>query len=401
MLSKRSSGRTTNLQHRTALDESRAGDSRRRAHGAPPPPRAARDHGLLFTVAGPKQGSVFPLHTPAVRIGRDGEADMNLADNAVSTRHARLTMAPSGTYVRDLGSRNGTFVNGRRIHRRCRLVDGDRLRLGNTILKFSLLDELEERALTGLFELTVRDPLTRAYNRRYLTEQLPGELAFSARRGAPLSLLLIDIDRFKSINDAHGHLVGDLVLQAVAANLQRLLRPCDVLCRFGGEEFVVVARDTSPRNAQILAERMRRRVAGATLPLGRGVCVTISVGVVSVRPSFADQDVDGLLDAADKALYAAKAAGRNRVIAGHAPTAVSSGPSERCPAHTVPPCASVEAESEAALPAPCPRLPPLPSIPEGFDPPDLAFEPQPTSSSKRPAARATRARAKSTRRGPA
>jgi diguanylate cyclase (GGDEF)-like protein len=221
--------------------------------------------------------------------------------------------------VEDLGSSNGSFVNEERIEGRCRLADGDHLRVGNTILKFSMLDALEEHALTTLFDLTVRDPLTGAYNRRYFATQLRSELAFAARRRAPLSLLLVDIDHFKLVNDTYGHQVGDVVLRLVASSIQRTLRPYDVLCRFGGEEFVVIARDTSERNAQILAERIRQRIEVLPLELGqRPASVTVSVGLICAHPEVPLSDGAALLLAVDAALYGAKAAGRNRVMCGPA-----------------------------------------------------------------------------------
>jgi len=128
-------------------------------------------------------------------------------------------------------------------------------------LRFSMVAASEENKLTNLFELTVRDPLTRAYNRRFLTSHLRSELAFAGRQGISLALLLVDIDHFKVINDSHGHARGDLVLQLVANTVLRLLRPYDALCRYGGEEFVVVARDTSMHGAEVLAERLRRQSA--------------------------------------------------------------------------------------------------------------------------------------------
>jgi diguanylate cyclase (GGDEF)-like protein len=280
-------------------------------------PQPAREHAVLFAVTGPEQGSVFPLHSLSTRIGRDGDLDVNLSDDAVSRHHARLTLGRDGTHVEDLGSSNGSFVNEERIEGRCQLADGDHLRVGNTILKFSMLDELEQHALTTLFGLTLRDPLTGAYNRRYLATQLRSELAFAARRSAPLSLLLVDIDHFKLVNDTYGHQVGDVVLRLVATSIQRTLRPYDVLCRFGGEEFVVIARDTSERNAQILAERIRQRIEDLPLELGqKQASVTVSVGLICAHPEVPLSDGTALLLAVDAALYGAKAAGRNRVMCG-------------------------------------------------------------------------------------
>jgi two-component system, cell cycle response regulator len=268
----------------------------------------------------PIKGAVFQLHGTSIWIGRGPNADVDLDDDDVSSAHAHVTRRADGFYLQDGGSRSGTILNDQRLELPRRLVDGDHLVLGNTVLKFSMLDELEEHALTALFELTIRDPLTHAYNRRYLNTHLRSELAFAARQGVPLSVLLVDIDHFKRVNDSYGHRAGDVILQLVAATIARILRPYDVICRYGGEEFVVVARDTSHRNAQILAERIRHQVEGLRFELGGSpASVTVSIGVTTVSPQSKGLAIGPLLQAADDAMYAAKKAGRNCVRTLHAP----------------------------------------------------------------------------------
>ena len=302
---------------------------------------------LLFSLTGQQQGAVFPLHGTTVTLGRSPDASINLDDDAVSGNHARIVRRPGGMYLIDAASRNGSFVNERRIDGPHRLSDGDHLRFGNTILKFSMVDDLEERALTNLFELTVRDPLTRAYNRRYLMQHLRSELAFSTRHDMPLALLLVDIDHFKHVNDTHGHAVGDVVLQLVASTIQRLLRPYDALCRYGGEEFVVVARDTSLRNAEILAQRIRRQVEALRFDVGGSTgAVTVSIGVTAAQPRSGAPDTDALLIAVDDALYEAKEAGRNRVHSSP-PPAPTHHRIELRRRHTAPPQPSSNLEATA------------------------------------------------------
>lgn len=327
-----------------------------------PPRGAPRDRAMLFAVAGPPQRSVFPIHAGSVIFGRDSGTDYNLKDRAVSGWHARITVGPGGASVEDLASRNGTFVNGERIDGRRALADGDHLRLGDTFLKFSMLDALEEQALTGLFDLSVRDPLTNAHNRRHFEDQFRSELAYAQRERMPLSLLLVDIDHFKGVNDTWGHRMGDVVLQVIARCMQRLLRPYDLFCRIGGEEFIVVARNMSLRNAEILAERIRRRVE--TLPLeaaGKRVSVTVSIGVVTVDPAGGCPDEDSLLQTVDQALYAAKRAGRNRVVTSLPPR--QSLLRQGVTLGTEPPKADPEAEAEVLRFPPENRSPPVPQIP--------------------------------------
>lgn len=275
---------------------------------------APRSHLILLELEGPQPGAVFSIGAHTL-LGRSGEADVSIGDGTVSVNHARLTVVDGAVYLEDLGSRNGTFVNGRRVRGSTRLADGDYLRVGggSTVLKFSTVDELEERAHRMLFELTLRDPLTRLYNRRYFDDRLSSEFAFAQRHRAELALLLIDIDHFKQFNDSCGHQVGDVVLRLVASSIQAMMRPEDVLARYGGEEFVVIARATSARNMEILGDRLCRQIASLPLELpGRELNVTVSIGVSYTSCDVASDSAEALLHAADMALFEAKAGGRNR-----------------------------------------------------------------------------------------
>ncbi len=166
------------------------------------------------------------------------------------------------------------------------------------------------------FELAVTDQLTGLHNRRYMTGQLGALVNRAVRGGDPVSALMIDIDHFKKVNDNFGHDVGDEVLREFAVRLASNVRAIDLPCRYGGEEFVVIMPDTRLEDAQRIAERIRRHVAGSPFRLtsdAEPLSVTISVGVASTG---ADGDnAEALLKRADEALYAAKAAGRNTVIA--------------------------------------------------------------------------------------
>ena len=156
------------------------------------------------------------------------------------------------------------------------------------------------------------DPLTGLPNRRSLTTELEREHAL-ARRGRPVfSVLLLDVDHFKSVNDERGHAAGDQVLQEIGRRLRARARTSDVVGRWGGEEFLVVAPDTNVCGAQILAEGLRTTIAETPIGVGSGpVRVTASVGVAA----WERETVDELLGRADQALYEAKAAGRDQVAA--------------------------------------------------------------------------------------
>lgn len=160
------------------------------------------------------------------------------------------------------------------------------------------------------------DPLTEVLNRRALSERLTDEMERVRRYESTVSMLLIDLDHFKRINDSHGHLVGDDVLMEVAALLQRAVRAVDVVARYGGEEFVIVLPETSPFGATTFAERIRELIDAHPFTQVRGqpLHLTTSIGVASY-PSPGIENLEDLFAAADQALYRAKAEGRNRVRA--------------------------------------------------------------------------------------
>lgn len=279
------------------------------------PPVLARDRPLLFVIQGPLLGSVFAPEGATVLIGRGSHAGVIVADDTVSREHARLSFRNGEAFVEDLGSQSGTYLNGALICGKTPVTDGDQIGLGrSTLIRFSLVDRVEEQAMLTLFELTLRDPLTRAYNRRYFDRRLLEEVSFARRQGSPLSLLIIDVDHFKRVNDDYGHPVGDLVLERVASGIQGVMRPEDVLARYGGEEFVVIARHTSLNNAKVLAERIRRHVEALSMQLpGGAIQVTVSIGVAAQSQETDYSSRDELMVAVDAAMYAAKSAGRNRV----------------------------------------------------------------------------------------
>lgn len=280
----------------------------------------ARRHAFLLVLGGPQLGDVFSLEPGReLVIGRRDDADVPLRDDGISRRHAGVRVEGEGAVIRDLGSVNGTYVDGARVEE-ARLVNGSRISIGGaTTLKFAYTDELEARWQLKLAESALQDPLTGLSNRRHLEERLAAEIAAAQRHARPLSLLLVDVDRFKAVNDAHGHLAGDEALKMVALVLRGAVRKEDVLVRYGGEEFLVVARETALPGARALGERIRRAVErsrcawqGRDLPLAVSLGVTVSVGVAELASGRSDRD---LLEVADRALYLAKQGGRNRVVA--------------------------------------------------------------------------------------
>jgi two-component system, cell cycle response regulator len=175
-------------------------------------------------------------------------------------------------------------------------------------------DDLRNSLDAGL-ELAVTDPLTGLFNRRYLETRTTALAGQAEATGRPLSVLVVDIDRFKSVNDTYGHAAGDSVLREFAQRLRCNIRSVDLLCRSGGEEFIVIMPDTSLWRAGQIAERLRASVAAAPFCLDptTSIAVTASVGLATLEGPV--EGMDALFRRADQALYAAKREGRNRVVA--------------------------------------------------------------------------------------
>ncbi|MBI5508126.1 MAG: diguanylate cyclase [Deltaproteobacteria bacterium] len=267
----------------------------------------------FIVLAGTQAGRMYKLEGDEIVIGRVDDALIRIDDDGVSRRHAKIVRTPDGgVTIQDMGSTNGTFCNGEKVGSRT-LQDGDKIQIGSTtILKFSFQDSVEEDFQRRQYESATRDALTGCFNKKYLLERLPSELASAKRHDKTMALAMMDIDHFKRVNDTYGHPAGDYVLRHVADVMLQTVRADDVLARFGGEEFAMIMRETSPDNAVIAAERIRRRIEAAEFVFeGTKIPVTISVGVASWVPGKSD-DAQELLALADEFLYKAKRNGRNR-----------------------------------------------------------------------------------------
>ena len=267
----------------------------------------------LVIVAGELSGRIFDLDRDEVSLGRSDEADITLEYVGVSRRHALLLGQDGSFSARDLGSKNGTFVNDRRIGEPTLLRKGDLLRVGPVAFKFIPQGDPERIAYDKLNDRTRIDRFTGCYDKSYFNERIEVEVAASKARAEPLSLLIVDIDHFKAVNDTHGHDAGDSVLRELAGLIQAHgVRKNDVCARYGGEEFVILLPGTELAEAVQIAERVRHLVEEHAFGYeGRSLPVTISVGVAASDPHTATGAE--LFKRADGALYEAKRAGRNRV----------------------------------------------------------------------------------------
>src|SRR5262249_21657602 len=195
------------------------------------------------------------------------------------------------------------------------LSDGDVIQFGPRVaFRYSVTDTGEEKILRQLYESSVKDSLTGAYNREYFGERLKTEVAYAKRHETHLSLVMVDVDHFKKVNDTYGHPAGDAVLIATVAAVSSTLRGEDVVARYGGEEFAVILRGIELANAITAAERLRELVANQSVTHESSVIrCTVSIGIASLSCT-SSPTLDALVAVADRRLYLAKRGGRNRVV---------------------------------------------------------------------------------------
>ena len=287
---------------------------------------------------GPEEDAyIILLHPPGTEIGRrttlnqdryvvgreDGVADILLDRESVSRQHAELVRDVRGHWMlRDLDSTNGSFVNDTRTSE-VRLRDGDQLRFGDVVYKFLSGGNIETRYHEEIYQMTVLDSLTGVYNRRYFADFLERELASAHRHRHPLTLVMLDIDNFKAVNDQHGHLCGDAVLKQVVERIKPRIRREDLFARYGGEEFAAILTITPLEGGLRFAESLREIVARRPFVFdGEELKITVSLGVTTMIDE-PDLTIDGLIQRADNRLYEAKRAGRDRVAPAVEPGAVT------------------------------------------------------------------------------
>jgi two-component system, cell cycle response regulator len=271
----------------------------------------------LTVVVGLDAGRVVRLSNEETTLGRAATCDVVLTDPGVSRVHARFIHTDTGFIVEDLGSKNGTLLNERKITRQA-VPYGVTIQIGpHVLLRLGLMTMAEEQLSRELYDSSMRDALTKVYNRRYLFDRLGTEIAFQVRHQTELSLLIADFDLFKTINDTYGHPGGDLVLREGTQRMLATVRTEDVVARVGGEEFAIMLRGIGGEDAAICAERIRKAIAATPILLdGKWVSVTVSLGVASVSADCKGGPTAEILFAvADRRLYLAKKQGRNCVCA--------------------------------------------------------------------------------------
>ena len=267
---------------------------------------------ILF-LSGPLVGKLQPLQEGETILGRATEDDVVVNDNRISRRHISIKVDQGKTVIKDLGSTNGTFVNGKRIDSHI-LKDGDKIQISSsTIFKFAYQDNLENIFHKELYKMAVLDAVTGVFNKRYFLERLNEEFSHARRKEVPLSLLMIDVDHFKIVNDTHGHLAGDFALAHLSQIIKKMVRTEDILARYGGEEFSIILRGTDSKGAFLLAERIRKMIEKNPLEFEKkAIPMTISIGVASCLEEKNIKSAEEFITTADQYLYQSKTAGRNQ-----------------------------------------------------------------------------------------
>ncbi len=282
--------------------------------GGPPAAQALAERAVLLRMDGVQAGLIVGLEQFPFTVGRHPTNTYRVDEDSISRFHARIMRNDDEYTVEDMGSRNGTFVAGKRVTR-ARLEHDSWVQFGPRVsFRFSLTDVREERLLRKLYESSTRDALTGAYNRLHFEERLRSEVAYAIRHRTPCSLLIIDLDHFKRVNDTYGHPAGDLVLKRASEACVRALRTEDVFARYGGEEFGVVLRGIELKGAYRLGERLRQAVANEVIEHeGKQIKVTLSAGCASLACCSGTPSAEELIGIADRRLYLSKQAGRNHV----------------------------------------------------------------------------------------
>ncbi|MBN9687691.1 MULTISPECIES: GGDEF domain-containing protein [unclassified Corallococcus] len=267
----------------------------------------------LVQIHGPELGKKYVLEESEFTIGRDQHNHIVVDLDNVSRRHARIWTRQGKTYVEDLQSTNGTYLNDREVLQAQPLRSGDLVKVGGSIFKFLDGDNIETQYHETIYTLTIADGLTGINNKRYFVEYLEREMGRSHRYQRTLSLMMFDIDHFKQINDVHGHLAGDYVLREMAQSIKKLVRREQCFARYGGEEFAIVMPEDGPDKARVFAEKIRKLVEDKRFAFeDKEIPVTISIGVAEVASEMSEPSQ--FIKVADANLYKAKKSGRNRVV---------------------------------------------------------------------------------------
>jgi two-component system, cell cycle response regulator len=274
---------------------------------------AADKPAALLVVGGDLNGTIFDLLGEETTIGRNPDNNIPLEFNGISRYHFKVRATEQGHILIDAGSRNGTYLNNKKIETEAPLIKGDMVKLGNIALKYLPKGDPERLTYDKLQHEANTDSHTGCYNKGYFNSALDLEVKKSKITGNPLSLIIFDLDHFKKLNDNYGHDAGDFVLKHIAEQIRAGgVRDQDIFARYGGEEFVILLPKTNLKQSFEIAERLRKLVENHEFNYeGNRLPVTMSVGVADYRQGVATGT--DLFKRADEAVYKSKQGGRNQV----------------------------------------------------------------------------------------
>ncbi|MEN0062857.1 MAG: GGDEF domain-containing protein [Myxococcota bacterium] len=281
-----------------------------------PTRRTGRRTGSLLVIDGsPADVGVHATVNEDVIVGRDSDQGLLLRDGRISRHHARIFRDEGQWTITDLDSTNGTVVNGQEVAGRHALHDGDKIVLGSTVIKFSIVDETEAAYLDRISRLAGTDPLTGLHAKHRFDDMLAEAMRIAQVTQTPLVVMMMDMDGLKPINDTYGHTMGAHTIATVGKLIAKALGPRGEACRFGGDEFCAYASVELERGLR-MAEAVRSSVEAERYMLGEvTVRATISIGIAALLhtdgPKTLPESPGQLVEAADEALYRAKSQGRN------------------------------------------------------------------------------------------
>jgi two-component system cell cycle response regulator len=267
----------------------------------------------LLVVGGDLNGTIFDLVETTTSIGRNADNHIALEFNGISRYHFKILYANEVHAVEDLESKNGTYLNNKKIESITPIHKGDIIKVGSIALKYLPKGDPERLTYDKLNLEANTDKHTGCFNKTYFNNKINLEVNKSKVTGDPLSLVIFDLDHFKKLNDNYGHDAGDFVLKEMAKIIRAGgIRENDTFARYGGEEFVVLLPKTNLKQSFEIAERLRKLVENHQFIYdGKRLPVTASIGVADYRPGVTTGT--DLFKRADEAVYKSKEGGRNQV----------------------------------------------------------------------------------------
>lgn len=278
--------------------------------------KAKEQPACLIIIRGSHQGKPLLITADEMVIGRDPTADISIPEPSISRKHAKIIKEGTVVKIEDLGSSNGTEINGKKLTAGniAKLAKEDMIKVGNVILKYIPAGEMETAAQINMIQAANTDAMTKCFNKGYFLEAIEAEFKRSKALATPLSLIFFDLDHFKKTNDTFGHEGGDFVLKEFT-NLVRslgVIKQRDIFARYGGEEFCLLMPGTVVTEAAQIAETIRGKIHAHEFNYeGKRIPVTTSLGVAELKSEL--DSAQDLIKASDKALYESKTGGRNRV----------------------------------------------------------------------------------------